>query len=85
MLQTLFLKLFLRHPNKPRDERRNFEEGPGRGQGGSLGGPREGHVLQTLCFKLFLMPPKKAHDEARNFEDGAGRPQGGRWEGHVLK
>ena len=92
MLQTFCFKLFPRHPKKPQDEPRNFEEGPEWVQGGhregqmtSNGGPWEGNVLQTLCFKVFLMPPKKPQDEARNFEDGAGRPQGGRWEGHVLQ
>ena len=42
VLQTICFKLFLRHPKKPHDDIRNFEDGTGRAQGGLW----EGHVLK---------------------------------------
>ena len=84
MLQTICFKLFLRHPKKPQDEPRNFEEGPGWVKLESLGGPREGHMLQTLCFKVLLRHPKKPQDEPNNFEDGSRRVQGGSLEGQCA-
>ena len=82
VLQTICFKLFLKHPKKPQDEPRNFEEGQGWVQGGyregqrmSNGGPWEGNVLRTLCFKVLLRHLKKPRDEARNFEEGLGRVQ----------
>ena len=57
VLQTICFKLFLRHPKKPQDEPRNFEEGPGWVQGEHREGQRmSNRVLgRAMCSRPFVL------------------------------